>query len=720
MRAMASYTITKIKDGNDVDVIVTEYIKTNSGTAAPSQDDVGWSEDMPEFEAGMFLWTRNKIYINDPTEEFPIVIYTDPVLDTTWAAVNEVDRKYTEIKQDVDEVKIIAEGLEDDYAELKITSEGISTRVEGLEEVVVGNENLITNTNPAVGWKKGWSNPNADWAEYSYGRFNEDITDPFPQMIMMNPGTYYTGTLGGKEYQYKDSIWMESPWIPEKEGVYMKPDTQYTLSFDIWRNADSVLSPISFEFDLAENPYTPAWFLSASNYDALVPADESWHRAYATIIIPSNYVGKSTLRGVRLRFTNSGVEEVGKTSIIKIANFQLSETGLSFQDNFVNFATAINQTNRKIKLQASAIDDSKSRISLLEVNQGGILAKVEDNTDNLSLVEQKVDRIKLSVTTEGDTVSLEINGSKQTIDLTGRVTFSDLKNNSNTEINGSYIKTGTIAAERLDLSGVATIAGLKNGTTVIDGGCISTGKISAERLDLSSRESRNGYIFETVLMDGMLLSVRHSGNLLNSSNPACALDPVEGLSLGTYGTAYAEIYTSGNVLKIKGVGGIHLNDKAFPGGFSLSEFSNNAIAMATAYTTTVDITGGKDIDMSSITEKDSVGVFSRDRYSNSYGYGIKCSKEGYYLVSAHLSIKSSGTVTPTTAIRKVVGGTSTFIAKATDYVYCSGSGTFPHSHQIPARVVYLEANSYLSLYVHDSACSTTADGCHLTAVYLGI
>ena len=152
----------------------------------------------------------------------------------------------------------------------------------------------------------------------------------------------------------------------------------------------------------------------------------------------------------------------------------------------------------------------------------------------------------------------------------------------------------------------------------------------------------------------------------------------------------------------------------------ISNFTNNAIAMATAYTTTADIAGGKDIDMTSLVEKDSVGVFSRARYSGSYGYGILCNKAGYYLVSAHLSIKSSGTVTPTTAIRKVIGGTSTFIAKATDYVFCNGSGTFPHSHQIPAKVVYLEANSYLSLYVHDSACSTTADGCHLTAVYLGI
>ena len=357
-----------------------------------------------------------------------------------------------------------------------------------------------------------------------------------------------------------------------------------------------------------------------------------------------------------------------------------------------------------IQLSANGVLTTVSGTYETITNVNAVKQNLADNYYSKTTIDQKMDGIKLSVNTNGKEISLTLNGSTQKIDLSGYVSFTNLSTAGQTTINGGNIVTGTI---------------------------------SAERLELSSRKSQNGYTFETLLRDGMLLSVRHTGNIFTSSNPACALDPVEGLSLGTYGTAYGEIYTSGNVLKIKGTGGIHLNDKAFPSGFSLSEFnnnlklsnfsndlslsnfSNNAIAMATAYTTTANITGGKDIDMSSITEKDSVGVFSRARYS-SYGYGILCSKAGYYLVSAHANLAetTSGNTT-TIAIRKVTGGTSTFLARATQYHgYGTGNG---YCVNIEPMVVYLDANSYLSLYNSDSGSKTNgSNGCHLTAVYLGI
>lgn len=406
----------------------------------------------------------------------------------------------------------------------------------------------------------------------------------------------------------------------------------------------------------------------------------------------------------KLEDSQGTVDENLKTEIVQSAKeVTLSAVALTYETK-TDAAATKTALEASFALTASGILTEVSQNYETKTDADAARLNLTTNYYNKSTIDQKVDSIKLSVNTNGKKISLTLNGETQEINLEGYVTFTNLST---------------------------------SGQTTIDGGNIKTGTISAERLDLSSRENRSGYIFETLLSQGMLLSIRHTGNLLASGNAACALDPVEGLSLGTYGEAYGEIYTSGEVLKIKGKGGIHLNDKAFPGGFSLSEFNNNlklssfqndlsighftnnAIAMATAYTTSV-LTGGGDITMSSITEMDSVGVFSRDRYSSSYGYGIKCSKAGYYLVSAHASLKSSGTVTPTTAIRKVTGGTSTYIAKATDYVYCNGSGTFPHSHQIAPKLIYLEANSYLSLYVHDSACSTTADGCWISAVYLGI
>ena len=72
-----------------------------------------------------------------------------------------------------------------------------------------------------------------------------------------------------------------------------------------------------------------------------------------------------------------------------------------------------------------------------------------------------------------------------TVYVKGYATFTDLAGNGTTIIHGANIRTGTIAAEYLDLSGVATISGLANGTTVIDGGCIRTGTIDASQVNIS-------------------------------------------------------------------------------------------------------------------------------------------------------------------------------------------------------------------------------------------
>lgn len=65
-------------------------------------------------------------------------------------------------------------------------------------------------------------------------------------------------------------------------------------------------------------------------------------------------------------------------------------------------------------------------------------------------------------------------------------TFANSLVANTTVIDGGKITTGTIAAARLDLTGVLTATSVSNtGTTTIDGGRIGTGTINAARLDLS-------------------------------------------------------------------------------------------------------------------------------------------------------------------------------------------------------------------------------------------
>lgn len=109
MTSQASYTITAVKDGNDLDSILMLWKKTstNAAPAKPSGTNLnGWTEDMPEFESGAYVWTCNRVAISDPTAATPIYTYTDPVLDTHWKKLDEVYKQGTEIKNTVDNITL--------------------------------------------------------------------------------------------------------------------------------------------------------------------------------------------------------------------------------------------------------------------------------------------------------------------------------------------------------------------------------------------------------------------------------------------------------------------------------------------------------------------------------------------------------------------------------------------------------------------------------------
>lgn len=142
------------------------------------------------------------------------------------------------------------------------------------------------------------------------------------------------------------------------------------------------------------------------------------------------------------------------------------------------------------------------------------------------------------------------------------------------------------------------------------------------------------------------------------------------------------------------------------------------MCVATASTTSSAVEGGADIPLRIFTEYDPLNNFTNARYNSTYGYGIRCVNAGKYLVSAMAALKSTvdESTTATLAIRKVVGGTSTYIAKAGHTFKAMNDGS---TIVIPPIIVNLDANTYLSLYQSLNTVQTLAEGCHLTAIYLG-
>lgn len=118
----------------------------------------------------------------------------------------------------------------------------------------------------------------------------------------------------------------------------------------------------------------------------------------------------------------------------------------------------INKTAEEIRMEVSNELDSLS--SSIYVKLGSITSTVQGLGSSVSSIEQKVDSIKIDVTTKDGVSTIELTGtgitaSSAAIDLSGFVTFTGLSGGTTT-IDGSCIKTGTIDADRINLTGAIT------------------------------------------------------------------------------------------------------------------------------------------------------------------------------------------------------------------------------------------------------------------------
>ena len=105
-----------------------------------------------------------------------------------------------------------------------------------------------------------------------------------------------------------------------------------------------------------------------------------------------------------------------------------------------------------------------SKVSSVETTVNNLDGEVDTLSQSVSEISQKADSIKMSVDANGTTASITIGGN----------TFTAVNEN------GVEEKIGNI-----DLSGYVTFTGLADGTTTVDGGCIKTGTIDADRINMT-------------------------------------------------------------------------------------------------------------------------------------------------------------------------------------------------------------------------------------------
>lgn len=215
----------------------------------------------------------------------------------------------------------------------------------------------------------------------------------------------------------------------------------------------------------------------------------------------------------------------------------------SFNRKIAQTYSKITKTAEQIRLEVA--NDLQGLSSSITVELEGITSKVTGLNGKYTELEQKVDSFKLTVSngSTSSTMSLMANGvsiSSQTIRMTGLVSFTGLANGTTT-IDGACIKTGTIDAEYINLTGAirwrdlstsvqddindaysmaedaqSLASDLDNvvggwtyrGSTYIDGGMIMTGTVMASQLlggEVGLLDSRER------LVGGLLISSTQTG-----------------------------------------------------------------------------------------------------------------------------------------------------------------------------------------------------------------
>ena len=184
--------------------------------------------------------------------------------------------------------------------------------------------------------------------------------------------------------------------------------------------------------------------------------------------------------------TNELVRTVDETKST-ITSIQGSITNIEDeQGNITSQMATITTEQSEIKQTAQGLTSTVSSIQTSLQNLDG---EVETLSSTVSTVQQTATGLTSTVTQQGETIS-QIRQDLDKIDISGYVTFNDLKTSGSTTINGSNITTGYISADRI--SGGTIDADTIN-VNNLNASNLTKGLINANRISDASNYLTNLY-----------------------------------------------------------------------------------------------------------------------------------------------------------------------------------------------------------------------------------
>ena len=184
--------------------------------------------------------------------------------------------------------------------------------------------------------------------------------------------------------------------------------------------------------------------------------------------------------------TNELVRTVDETKST-ITSIQGSITNIEDeQGNITSQMATITTEQSEIKQTAQGLTSTVSSIQTSLQNLDG---EVETLSSTVSTVQQTATGLTSTVTQQGETIS-QIRQDLDKIDISGYVTFTDLKTSGSTTINGDNITTGSISANRISGGTIdANTINVEN----LNAANLTKGLINANRISDASNYLTNLY-----------------------------------------------------------------------------------------------------------------------------------------------------------------------------------------------------------------------------------
>lgn len=246
----------------------------------------------------------------------------------------------------------------------------------------------------------------------------------------------------------------------------------------------------------------------------------------------------------------------------------------SSEEILLSVESQIDDLSASIDIQldsiTSTIQGQGGQISQINQTLTSINSTIQGLDGAISEIDQKVDNIRISVSngSTSSTITLTVDGvtvSSQNITMSGLVTYTGLSSGTTT-INGACIKTGTIDADRLNLTGAISFSDLS--TSVQNDINDAYSKASQAQSDVGDiSDTVNGwtygsttYIDGTRIMSGTVSASTIQGGtieLLDSSERTAGEISLSGSSSSSYAV---DIYSRRALRLSAGSGDVYIED----------------------------------------------------------------------------------------------------------------------------------------------------------------